>query len=277
MRAHGIRGGGGLLLHVEEHGPASGPPIVFIHGFSQCRLCWNRQVHSALAEDHRLVTVDIRGHGLSEKPHDAYGDGRLWADDVAAVIAALGLVRPVLVGWSYGGAVIADYLRHHGPGEIAGINLVGAVTKLGAPAKSFLGASFTALIPDFFSSDMETGTAALQELLGLCSAKAPSPEDFYFFLGFNVIVPPHVRHGLFLRTMDSDDLLAALRLPVLVSHGEADEVVLPAMAEHHCRVIAGARPSRYRHCGHMPFWEDAVRFNAELSAFVEDVGAGARS
>ena len=69
-------------------------------------LAWSRQLDSELARDHRLVAMDLRGHGLSEKPRDAYGDSRLWADDVRAVIDALNLDRPVLCGWSHGPLVI---------------------------------------------------------------------------------------------------------------------------------------------------------------------------
>ena len=66
-----IRGGGGLRLHVREWGDREGPPILLIHGWSQSQLCWARQVAGGLAEDFHLVTFDLRGHGMSEKP-----DGR---------------------------------------------------------------------------------------------------------------------------------------------------------------------------------------------------------
>jgi non-heme chloroperoxidase len=91
MKNHSVIGGGGLKLHVQETGNPDGKPILFIHGFSQCRLAWNKQMHSDLATDFRLIAMDIRGHGLSEKPRDAYGDSRMWADDVHAVMAALRL------------------------------------------------------------------------------------------------------------------------------------------------------------------------------------------
>ena len=79
MKAHTVTGGGGIKLHVEETGNPNGRPMLFIHGFSQCRLAWTKQLTSDLADDFRLVALDIRGHGLSEKPRDAYGDSQLWA------------------------------------------------------------------------------------------------------------------------------------------------------------------------------------------------------
>ena len=113
---HTVTGGGGLRLHVREWGEPDGPPILFIHGWSQNHLCWARQYESPLADEFRLVAFDLRGHGMSEAPLEPehYTDGALWADDVAAIVDALGLDRPVLVGWSYGAFVICDYVRAHG-------------------------------------------------------------------------------------------------------------------------------------------------------------------
>ena len=68
IKVHLVRGGGGLRLHVREWGKADGPPILFIHGWSQNHLCWARQYESALADEFRLVAYDLRGHGMSEAP-----------------------------------------------------------------------------------------------------------------------------------------------------------------------------------------------------------------
>jgi pimeloyl-ACP methyl ester carboxylesterase len=69
-------------------------------------------MNSSLAGDYRLIAVDMRGHGLSEKPTNGYNDSKLWADDVNAVIQGLNLDHPVLSGWSYGPLVFLDYIRH---------------------------------------------------------------------------------------------------------------------------------------------------------------------
>src|SRR5690348_5169368 len=91
MKVHVVRGGGGVRLHVREWGRADGPPILFIHGWSQNHLCWARQYESELTGEFRLVAYDLRGHGMSEAPLDPghYTDGKLWADDVAAIIEEL--------------------------------------------------------------------------------------------------------------------------------------------------------------------------------------------
>jgi non-heme chloroperoxidase len=269
MSTQTVTGGGGCQLHVEETGKPDGRPILFIHGFSQCRLSWSRQLRSDLADDFRLVAVDNRGHGLSDKPRDAYADSKLWADDIQAIITTLGLDRPVLSGWSYGGVIICDYVRHYGEDRIGGINLVAAISKLGTErAMSVITPEFVALVPGFFSDDAVESVEALEALLRMAFHEVPGPTDYYAMLGFNAIVPPYVRQALFSRSLENDDLLPRLRKPVLVTHGQDDAIVLPAAAEQHASAIPHARLSLYPRVGHAPFWEDADRFNRELREFV---------
>jgi non-heme chloroperoxidase len=271
MRSHTILGGGGLKLHLVEAGNERGPPIVFIHGFSQCSLCWARQLNSELADRFRLIAMDLRGHGLSDKPRDMYADSRLWADDVRAVIQSLGLDKPILCGWSYGPLVILDYLRHYGEDEIRGLNFVGGVTRLGGDeALSVLTSEFLNLIPGFFSSDAEDSVRSLEGLLRLCFVGELSIDDWYRMLGSNVAVPPHVRKSLFSRAFDNDDLLPKLRKPVLITHGSADAVVKPAVVEQQMARIRTARV-RMMAAGHACFWDDAATYNNALREFAESL------
>ncbi|MGZ8649431.1 MAG: alpha/beta fold hydrolase [Solirubrobacteraceae bacterium] len=62
-----------------------------------------------------------------------------------------------------------------------------------------------------------------------------------------------------------------MSLPVLVTHGRADAIVLPSMAEHVLDVCRTARASWYEDVGHMPFVEDPVRFDRELREFARPV------
>src|SRR5687767_3050819 len=184
MRTYTVTGGGNCQLHVEEAGHPDGRPILFIHGFSQCRLSWSRQLHSDLTDDFRLVAIDNRGHGLSDKPRDAYGDSKLWADDIQATITNLDLDRPILSGWSYGGVIICDYLRVYGEDRIGGINLVAAISKLGTEqALSVITPAFLALVPGFFSNDAMQSIGALEALLRLVFVEPPTPTDWYAMLG----------------------------------------------------------------------------------------------
>ena len=230
-------------------------------------------MHSDLAKDFRLIAMDIRGHGLSEKPRDAYGDSKLWADDVQAVITTLGLESPLLSGWSYGGVIISDYINFYGEDHIAGANWTAAISRVGDPVlqAGFIGADFLAIAPGLFSENAEESSASLQKLVRLCVHEEPSPEDFYFFLGYNAVVPPYVRLGLFSRHLNNDPVVERMRKPMLLSYSERDPIVLLSMGQHIAGLAKHARLSVYTHVGHSPFWEAPERFNRELGAFREAV------
>ena len=78
MKVHRVTGGAGFRLHVREWGEPGGPPILFIHGWSQSHLCWKLQYESFLAQEFRLVALDLRGHGMSDAPLESahYTEGQ---------------------------------------------------------------------------------------------------------------------------------------------------------------------------------------------------------
>jgi pimeloyl-ACP methyl ester carboxylesterase len=84
-----------------------------------------------------------------------------------------------------------------------------------------------------------------------------------------MVVPAEIRGALIAREIDSDDVLERLSVPVLVTQGLEDKIVLPSMAEYTLEHCPTASCSQYEGVGHMPFVEDAERFNRELAAFVE--------
>lgn len=272
MDQHTVTGGGGIDIRVDETGPADGQPILFVHGYSQSRLSWRKQFDGALADDYRLVAPDIRGHGESEKPRGAYDDADLWAADIQAVIDELGLDDPVLVGWSYGGLVISDYLSVAGTDDVAGINLVGAISEKGTDdAARIAGEEFVALGDPLTSRDAAESVRALADFLDICVEGDLAPREKYFMLGFNAVVPPHVREALQARTVVHEETLRSLDVPVLLTHGEEDRVVGVGAAEKHADLLPDAETSFYAGVGHSPFWEAPERFERELRAFVESL------
>jgi pimeloyl-ACP methyl ester carboxylesterase len=256
-KSHFVAGGGGTRLHIVEAGNPEGRPIVFLHGFSGCWLVWSRQLDSEPAADFRLLALDLRGHGDSDKPEDAYADSQLWADDVHSTISALGLDAPILCGWSYGALVILDYVRAYGLDAIGALNFVGGVTKLGGDeALSVLDPAFLNLVPGFFSTDAGESVRALELLIDLCFLEDLSAEDRFLMLGCMVRVPTYVRQALFSRKLGNDDLLSRLDKPVLITHGADDSVVSPAVIERQMGAIPRSRVDLMRNAGHACFWDD---------------------
>src|SRR2546423_1463923 len=278
MKFHKVTGGGGTQLNVIESGNATGRPILYVHGLSQCWLQWSRQLNSDLAPDHRLVAMDMRGHGLSDKPLAGYEDSELWADDVNAVIETLRLDDPILCGWSYGPLVILDYIRHYGEERVGGVHFVGSITKLGSEeALAALTPEFLGLVPGFFSSDVNESVHSLDGLLRLCFRKQPAVEELYLMLGYNISVPAYVRQALLSRSINNDDILPTIRKPVLITHGANDAIVKPSVVDQHKASMSHAEIQMMENAGHAAFWDDAASFNRRQREFAKSLKQAARA
>lgn len=121
-----IEGGGGLPIAVTTGGNPDGPALLFVHSLMGSTMNWEKQFSSSLAQTHHLISLDIRGHGSSAKPMaaSAYTSTQMHADDIAAVIAATGIEKPVLVTWAYGALNALDYIRHYGDEDISGLVII---------------------------------------------------------------------------------------------------------------------------------------------------------
>ncbi len=107
----------GMDIHSSSAG--AGPTIVFVHGWTCDSSSWDGQV-PAFAKDHRVLTLDLPGHGRSESPKDGKLSMDLFARAVEAVRAEAGAERIVLVGHSMGAPVIRQY-AHLYPERVAGL------------------------------------------------------------------------------------------------------------------------------------------------------------
>lgn len=117
---------GGVTLAVVDHGsggPAS-PALLFAHATGFCGAVWAPFV-AAFRDRYRVITLDQRGHGDSDKPKDAYA-WRFFVEDLAAVIDALELRDVIAVGHSKGGAAVAGVAADF-PGRIGRAVLIDPV------------------------------------------------------------------------------------------------------------------------------------------------------
>ena len=206
-------------------------------------LCWARQYESELTGEFRLVAYDLRGHGMSEAPLEPghYTDGKLLAEDVAAIIEELDLDQLVLVGWSYGAFVICDYVRAYGQDRIAAIDFVEGAVKLGEAAfGTLIGPGFLDHFVGATADDLPIHIAAMRSFVRACVVKPVPDDDLETAICWNVAVPAAIRANLAAREIDCDDVLTAMQVPLLVTQGRADSVVLPA----HGRARARHLPHR---------------------------------
>jgi pimeloyl-ACP methyl ester carboxylesterase len=129
VEAHGLR------LHYRAWQPVAGaptdlPPILLIHGLASAACIWDLTAPLLARRGFRVVALDQRGHGESDKPDHGYTFEEILADDHAAA-AELGLERPIVVGHSWGGGVVLNYAATF-PEEVRAIVLVdGGFTQMG--------------------------------------------------------------------------------------------------------------------------------------------------
>lgn len=119
---------GGLQVWYTDHG--QGPPLILVHGGLATGEMWDERMVADLAREHRVLVPDSRAHGRTGNPAGTLGYDQM-ADDVAAFAAALGLERPLVVGYSDGAQVALELgLRH--PGLARAMVIGGVVTRPGA-------------------------------------------------------------------------------------------------------------------------------------------------
>jgi non-heme chloroperoxidase len=264
----------GVRLAVYEWGDPAGPEIVLIHGFSQSAAAWKSQMTSGALARFRTVAYDLRGHGASEAPPERalYAEGKRWADELHAVMEGAGLRGPTVVAWSWAGQVVGEYLLHYGHARLAALNLVAARVK---PRPQFAGPVSLDSARGMASEDLEENLAATRAFVVGCFATLPPADEIEEILAYNLVVPPAVRAAMRGGEADFDAALASLDIPVLVTHGAEDRVMLPEMSRWTAAHVPGARLSIYDGVGHCPFREDSGRFDRELAELV-DRAQGAR-
>ncbi|WP_345494572.1 alpha/beta fold hydrolase [Nocardia callitridis] len=255
----------------------SGPPearaLVLLHGWSADLRCWGDAADD-LAERFRVIAVDLRGHGYSGKPATGYDDPKNWAGDVAAVLAAEKITADaVLLGWSYGGLVLSDYLAEHGAGALAGVIYSGSMANIGRDVPGAeVGSAMAAAIPGVFEESAGRAVRAFAAFgnanTGPGADKGPAAQRLF---GASLATPPSVRKGLFYRTVDNTETLRALDIPVLVLHGADDPVVPVANGRYVAETAPKATASIWEGAQHGLFIEDRARFVAEVSGFIDNL------
>ena len=242
----------GVEIHVDICGDERDQTVVFVHGGGASRLAWDKQVE-ALEQQYHVVVPDLRGHGLSEKPTTPTRKGF----DVVAVLNELGLDDAVLVAWSRGAVAVLDAVALAGTDRIRAINFVGAHPGVGKGLDPFIHEAF---------ADLPEGLRGHERFVWALFSADPRPPEYHYFLAMRCRHEPDSHRRSF-----HGETLPQVDVPVLLTHGECDSVVLPRTLETFQAEIPRTETSTYEGIGHMPFWDAPERFNAELRAFVDDL------
>ncbi|RMI30842.1 alpha/beta fold hydrolase [Nocardia stercoris] len=252
-------------------GPQGARPLVLLHGWAASLRCWGT-AEELLAQRFRVIAVDLRGHGYSDAPEAGYDDPVAWAGDVAAVLAAESVDSgAVLLGWSYGGIVLTDYLSVHGTDAVAGVVYCGSLASIGPGVPGAeQGRVMKEAIPDVFA---EGAGRAMRGFAAFGNASVgPGRDkgvDAQRMFGLSLATLPRVRKALFYRTIDNSATLESLDIPVLVMHGTDDPVVPVTDGRYIAEAVPDVRESYWEGAQHGLFIEDPERFVAEVTGFAE--------
>jgi pimeloyl-ACP methyl ester carboxylesterase len=159
----------GVKIRYIEAG--QGDPVVLIHGFSSSVDTGWRQpsVFDKLARDFRVIALDCRGHGQSDKPHDPASYGLAMVEDVARLLDHLQIRRAHIVGYSMGGAITGTFVVKH-PDRVLTAVFGGSAPRMGWSAQNERDANELA-------ESLEQGNGMRPLVLRLWPADEPKPSD----------------------------------------------------------------------------------------------------
>jgi len=306
--SHVVDADDGGRIHVIERG--EGSPVVLLHGFMLSATLWAHQLRD-LAEHHRVIAPDLRGHGSSVEGAAGFSmvgtsgavdelraevrmaeaqQGspavRRMAMDVRSVLAALDVEHALVVGHSMGG-MVALQMAHDTPAEelhrrVAGLALVSTT---GGPFSRLPGFGGMARL----AGPVSARAMGLADRWGVRTVASPDVRWWLTRVGFGAEAPPaQVRfvEGLHLATssktvaellpalalFDLSSWLGSLDLPVLVVVGSNDRLTPPRHAQRTAAALPHSELVELPRCGHMPMIERRREFTRLIEEFAVKIG-----
>lgn len=256
------------LHHLEWAGGAEAAPVVYLHGVTGHAWVWHDVAQELADAGWRVLAFDLRGHGDSQwSPGGDYATAR-HVQDLEARLDRLGIVKPVLVGASWGGLIALAYASQHA-------DRVAAVALVDVPLSSEQSETDVPERPGEFGShgavaawEREANPHAPPALLELVSAQGTRPASG------GSLARKHDPYFLGRWPFRSDDRwgeLAALRVPVLVVHAEQSRVVSAEATELAAARAPSARLVSIPDCGHVVPVEQPTALAHALQEFLEQV------
>jgi non-heme chloroperoxidase len=255
----------------------AGTPLVFSHGWPLSSDDWDAQMMFFVNRGFRVVAHDRRGHGRSTQTSTGH-DMDHYADDLAAVVQHLDLENAVHIGHSTGGGEVVRYLARHGESRVSKAALISAVPPLMLKTAANPGG-----LPKEVFDDFQAQLAANRSQFYLDIASGP----FYGFnrpgaKGSQALVQNWWRQGMmggakphydgivaFSQTDFTEDL-KQITVPVLVMHGDDDQIVPYAdSAPLTAKLLENGTLKTYKGFPHGMPTTEAATINADLLAFIE--------
>jgi non-heme chloroperoxidase len=263
----------GTELYFKDWG--DGQPIVLNHAYGLTCDSLEDQMFFLANRGYRCIAHDRRGHGRSSQPWHG-NDMDTYADDLAALMESLELKEAVLVGHSTGGGVVARYIGRHGTARLSKVILIASATPLlvqttenpdGIPLAQFDGfrngvlnnrAEFTKDLANVYFGANKPGATTSQALLDNCwnqNMLAGFPAAYFQIKAFS--------------ETDMSQDLKKIDVPVLILHGDDDQIVPINNAYRSAKLISNATLKVYPGAPHALIATAKDEINHDLIAFIE--------
>jgi len=247
----------------------SGLPLLMLHGAGASKGVFFRQFGSLTAQKHRVVSIDLLGHGRSDRavePEQAYTlEG--FATGVIDVLNFMGIERIAIFGWSLGGHIAIELLRDH-PDRLAGIMLTG--TPIAARGPLGMLRAFHLRKEMLFSSKPTYTASETERFARLCYAEGVTPGLIDDIVCSDGRCRPVIARSL-LSGADQQAVVTSSPLPIAVVNGALEPIArLSHLEGLHYRQLWRGKCHTIAAAGHAPFLQKPSAFNLLLNSFVRD-------
>lgn len=277
---------GGVKTHFVRKGE-KGRTIVFIHGFGSSTHTWNRNL-GPLSESYRVYAIDVKGFGLTAKPKDGQYHPAAWTQHLIDTLDALKIERPILVGNSMGGAIIARVALLR-PERVAGIVLVDAAPPNWGPPRALGKSPETSAVmkPSGLPSLGDRfKTALVRSMISRSAIESGLKGAFH---NPSLVTPEMIEASYIPLTIEgaAEALIAMtnppkevgpplpslkeLKPPALIVWGRFDRVLPVRLIEDFARDLPKAKKVIFENSGHLPHEEESKAFNKLVAEFAASV------
>lgn len=264
--------GGGIRVHYLDAGKKDGPPIVLVHGFGDNSFSWDGWT-KVLGATHRVLSVDLPGHGLTEAPADYVAAPDRLADTIDAWAGKIGLPRFAIAGNSLGGGVAWQLAVRH-PDRVGALILVDAAGWPMPPAKGPPPLAFRIMqyqIGRDLIATIDSTPLIRKGLRGEVGDPAVITEPFIARWAALQRAPGHRKILMTLRPGSltaSNEVLAAIEVPTLILWGAIDPLITVPAAHKFNAAIPGSELIVYPGVGHLPMTEIPEKSATDVAAFL---------
>lgn len=262
----------GLRVRALECGPAEGAPVFLIHGWACSVYSFRKNVGALAAAGLRVLSADLKGHGLSDKPlgRGEYGTEPM-VEHLLQVLDALGVGRTALVGHSMGGALALD-LAIRVPERVSRVALLDSVGLSTAPIIQVVRALTPRVVAPLLPPLLRRWLIAVVLHVaygGLRGFTSRDVDEYWAPTQFRetVLAARAMAHE-FTWAPQPAERLGSLRLPMLVVFGTRDRLVTVRSAERLVRALPGVRLELIEGAGHVVPEEAPERVNRLLLDFL---------